>query len=225
MDPISIPSTGSTGEQLSAFEVDTYGVFDPFRRDYSAVVGWKLQDLVSIQSPARGQPENLGPPSNCSFDLETNLQASAQPTSLASYLATMTWTSQGMICVWFIFSLLILAPCLCWWFFCCHQRTGASNTARTWSSKQFGGNAYQTLNELGKPRTNGNIIDARPVHPIGTYSGPPGEDCNCDSPRSNFFSCCSGSGRPVHKFDRVTAEVMSRRDLMMGQHRDFHIGS
>jgi len=206
MDPLSIPRADSTGKQLSSFEVDTYGVFDPSRRDYSAVVGWKLQDLVSIQAPTGGQLEKLGPPGNCSFDLEANLQTSAQPTSLVAYLVTMTWTTQALLCAWFSFALLILAPCLCWWCFCCSKRIGASNKARSWANKGYTGDPYETLNEEGKYRTNGNIIDARPVKPIGANSGS----------FSSFFNCCSTSGRPVYKPDRMTSEAVSGKHMAHG---------
>jgi len=204
MDPLSIPSAGSAGKQPSSFEVDTYGVFDPVRRDYSAVVGWKLQDLISIQAPAGSQPEKLDPPGTCSFDLERNLHASEQPTSLATYLTTTKWTTQVLLSAWLSFALLILAPCLCWWFFCCHPRSGSSNQARTWSSSRFSGNGtqdYHSLTHHGKSRTNGSIIDAKPVQPIGTNSGNSfGGDC--DGSHSNFFNCCSNSGRPVYKPDQ-----------------------
>jgi len=108
VDAVAIPKNfnGSTND----FKKETYGVFDTSRGDFSAVVGWKLQDLVGIMAPSEDMPQVLHAPAECTFELESNLAASHEDTSVQEFLSTMDWHAQGTRTAAGLVLLAILAP-------------------------------------------------------------------------------------------------------------------
>jgi len=60
--------------------------------DRSAVVGWKLQDLLALQAPSALHPARLEVPSECAFLEAPNLAIASQPLSNSQFLATTVWT-------------------------------------------------------------------------------------------------------------------------------------
>merc|ERR1711879_892299 len=67
-------------------KLETYGIFDTGIRNWRAVVGWKLQDLISIQKPLETSLREVPPP--CKFELRDNLAAAQQPTDFGLVLRT-----------------------------------------------------------------------------------------------------------------------------------------
>eukprot|EP00931_Biecheleriopsis_adriatica_P031550 TRINITY_DN18488_c0_g1_i2.p1 TRINITY_DN18488_c0_g1~~TRINITY_DN18488_c0_g1_i2.p1 ORF type:complete len:202 (+),score=31.75 TRINITY_DN18488_c0_g1_i2:224-829(+) len=96
--------------------LDTYGIFDSSRRDYSAVVGWKLQQLIDIQPPSPNSPLELPVQGTCVFDLEANLEAASRQSSMTEWLRTVNPqnTTMAMALV-FSDALIVLFGCCC----CC----------------------------------------------------------------------------------------------------------
>lgn len=116
LDAVAIPRNFNGND--NSFKLETYGIFDTSRTDYSAVIGWKLQDLVSIQAPSDDHPSTLPVPPKCSFELEPNLERSAEATGVVEFLTTMAWSPQAVLEAVFLVLLVLLVPCLC----CCCLR-------------------------------------------------------------------------------------------------------
>jgi len=122
VDKIPVDFDPSNPEGL----VDGSGIFNPGYRDYKSVVGWKLQDLISIQAPGPGYPKQVPVPEKCTFDLQSNLEAAAAPTDNFKFLATIHW-SWWMI-LWALLLLLVLTSPLvvcCGCMYCCYKRKPA----------------------------------------------------------------------------------------------------
>jgi len=118
VDAVAIPR--NFNGSVNSFKKETYGIFDTSRGDYSAVVGWKLQDLVGIMAPSKEMPEVLHVPAECTFELESNLAASQEATSLGEFLSTMDWTSQSTRTAAGLAVLALLTPIgLCALLICC----------------------------------------------------------------------------------------------------------
>jgi aryl-phospho-beta-D-glucosidase BglC (GH1 family) len=80
LDPIRYPKDAAWAH--TKFQSDnTFGIFDSSRKDYWAVVGWKLQALVGIMPPASSAPKHMEVPGACVFEEGPNVEAAKQPTS------------------------------------------------------------------------------------------------------------------------------------------------
>eukprot|EP00928_Gymnodinium_smaydae_P053712 TRINITY_DN37638_c0_g1_i1.p1 TRINITY_DN37638_c0_g1~~TRINITY_DN37638_c0_g1_i1.p1 ORF type:complete len:737 (+),score=129.68 TRINITY_DN37638_c0_g1_i1:84-2294(+) len=111
-------------------KAESYGIFDASTQDYAAVVGWKLQDLISIQAPHPDSPRRLALPaafsSSCPARLSGEGAAStslyweqaaaraAEETSPLEWVATLSWATY----FWLVLPVLCLCvcciPCLRW---------------------------------------------------------------------------------------------------------------
>mmetsp|Transcript_98380 Transcript_98380/g.195041 ORF Transcript_98380/g.195041 Transcript_98380/m.195041 type:complete len:762 (+) Transcript_98380:19-2304(+) len=133
VDAVAIPR--NFNGSVNSFKKETYGVFDTSRGDYSSVVGWKLQDLVGIMAPSEDMPEMLHTPAECTFELESNLAASQEVTSVSEFLGTMDWNAQGTLKAVGLAVLLVLAPIgLCAWLCCyCLARKGNADDSQVGS--------------------------------------------------------------------------------------------
>jgi len=217
MDPVAIPSNFNGTK--NSFKLETYGLFDTSRYDYSAVVGWKLQDLVSIMAPREDQPSTLPVPEECRFELTPNLESSAQETDTMEFLMSLEWTPQAALEVFGFIFFVTICPCLnilCCYFMIC--RTGSkpakavqiamqdtkylplnSSTTAGASTHYRSGLGSGMGSGLGSFKTNvrskhGSIIDAQPVdagYPMPrTEAAEAAEDCG-----GGPFLCCTSTKR------------------------------
>jgi len=111
LDPIAIPRNFNGVE--NSFKLETYGIFDTLRYDYSAVIGWKLQDLISIMPPSEDLPAVLPVPPECAFEQAANEERAAEETSMLEFLTTLSWTPEAQALVLGFLFLLCVVPMLC----------------------------------------------------------------------------------------------------------------
>mmetsp|Transcript_55205 Transcript_55205/g.118692 ORF Transcript_55205/g.118692 Transcript_55205/m.118692 type:complete len:694 (+) Transcript_55205:37-2118(+) len=79
--PADFPNAGDRGIP------ETYGIFDSGRRDWKAVVGWKLQELIALQPPLdAGRLHKV--PHTCDFEPDANTEASLEPSDMWLFLRT-----------------------------------------------------------------------------------------------------------------------------------------
>mmetsp|Transcript_81264 Transcript_81264/g.181670 ORF Transcript_81264/g.181670 Transcript_81264/m.181670 type:complete len:322 (+) Transcript_81264:3-968(+) len=184
LDAVKVPLHLQDGP--SAHMADTYGIFDASRRNYVAVVGWKLQDLVSIQAPSHQYPDHVEAPSKCTFDLAPNVQASGQATSFFESLTTMSWSPKAALQLLLFMSPVLIIPCLilaCWLgrgFF-----LKALSAAGGEGRNVFGEKSYLALDGHLDPAGRGQkanvVIDAASI----------GLEEEKRARRGGFFFCCS----------------------------------
>jgi len=221
MDPIAIPS--NFNGTMNAFKSETYGLFDTSRYDYSAVVGWKLQDLVSIMAPSEDLPSKLDAPKEaCTFELEPNLASSREETGLVEFLRTMSWSIQAetdVISV-LLLALLILGVCCLG---CCMVLSRRKRNARSEDEKgSVQDRRYQPLmsqgpmsssyfrsglgmgmgSSMGSYKTKvastngrGAVIDAQPMT-SGYPSRSGWTEGSHDCGSGGSFMCCSSKRAP-----------------------------
>ncbi|CAK0902918.1 unnamed protein product [Prorocentrum cordatum] len=107
-------------------KADTYGLFDPSFKDYRAVVGWRLQDLISIQGTRSDFPSSALVPETCVFDVTANEASVQSVTTLWEMLTTTNWSFWSLL--WFL--LLVLAclacciPVKCCAYLCLQRKRG-----------------------------------------------------------------------------------------------------
>eukprot|EP00929_Paragymnodinium_shiwhaense_P087444 TRINITY_DN47619_c0_g1_i1.p1 TRINITY_DN47619_c0_g1~~TRINITY_DN47619_c0_g1_i1.p1 ORF type:complete len:701 (-),score=120.94 TRINITY_DN47619_c0_g1_i1:90-2192(-) len=109
LDPIKRPKGWEGKEEAHR---DDFGIFDPSRRDYKAVVGWKLQDLIAIQAPSPEQPAQLMKPAECEFLLEENEDFASRPTSLLTFVHH-TVTDVAIVQVAVLMAVLVMSIITC----------------------------------------------------------------------------------------------------------------
>lgn len=93
------------GYNMSKGRSDTYGLFDWKLGDYRAVVGWKLQDMISIMGTRPDFPASIAAPDTCEFVAEENELYAAEGTSLWEVLSTTNWPLMILI------SVVVMAAC------------------------------------------------------------------------------------------------------------------
>jgi hypothetical protein len=76
---------------------DTYGIFDARFKDYKAVVGWKVQDLISIQGTRSDFPSSAPVQQPCEFDRSANELSVQSVTTLWEMITTTNWSLWTLI--------------------------------------------------------------------------------------------------------------------------------
>mmetsp|Transcript_60646 Transcript_60646/g.198423 ORF Transcript_60646/g.198423 Transcript_60646/m.198423 type:complete len:623 (-) Transcript_60646:62-1930(-) len=98
------------------------GLFDAASSGQTAVVGWKLQDLISVQQLSALHPTKLLAPTECTFEQASNEEAASKRLSLEKFLATAPLNPGMLIAAG---SLLALVCCLLLTCCCCCCRRGS----------------------------------------------------------------------------------------------------
>jgi hypothetical protein len=111
LDPIRYPKDFSA--HTASHSNLTFGVFDVSRKDYWAVVGWKLQALIGIMQPKSTTPAQLMAPAACVFEEAPNLAAVQESTSVELMHETTAWPLMAIIQLVFLIALAVLIPCIC----------------------------------------------------------------------------------------------------------------
>lgn len=222
MDPIAVPKDFEGVNDT--FKTETYGLFDTSRYDYSAVVGWKLQDLISIMEPSKDLPRKLKPPDECAFELESNLARSTEETGSFEFVSTMSWNPQAdvdALCIFFVFLLIPVICCIGCYLLFMRRREGArseagkqdrqyeplvsTNTPSTYFRSGLGMGMGSMMGGSFKTRVNGgrgSVIDAQPLR--APY------DPRDDEERAQrgFFTCCT-SKRPSRRSSAWVASTQA----------------
>lgn len=105
LDPIKYPA--GFKESYRGGLNDTFGLFDHWYADYEAVVGWKLQDLITAQAPRPDSPASLPRPRACRFEAEANELYAREPTTFREIMMT---TPRNL---WYITLVLLVCSCSC----------------------------------------------------------------------------------------------------------------
>jgi len=112
LDPIRYPKDADWAH--TKFQSDnTFGIFDSKRKDYWAVVGWKLQALVGIMRPAESTPKHVEVPGACVFEVEPNVEAAKQLTSEEMMSTTANWSAKATLEMVLLIIVALLVPCCC----------------------------------------------------------------------------------------------------------------
>jgi len=119
LDAVTTLPNISRSSWLQGGRNESFGIFDHALPDYRTIVGWKLQDLISIQGVRADFPSYLPPPGLCLFDAMMNEASTQERTSLGEILLTTNWP------LWLFMlgvpgALIVVAVCLsrllcpCW---------------------------------------------------------------------------------------------------------------
>mmetsp|Transcript_9994 Transcript_9994/g.21990 ORF Transcript_9994/g.21990 Transcript_9994/m.21990 type:complete len:788 (-) Transcript_9994:107-2470(-) len=73
-------------------QLDPFGVFDTAARNFKAVVGWKLQDLILAMAVPTDRPERVEVPPACEFEYEPNKLAADAETNNFDFLRMVDWS-------------------------------------------------------------------------------------------------------------------------------------
>mmetsp|Transcript_132603 Transcript_132603/g.383326 ORF Transcript_132603/g.383326 Transcript_132603/m.383326 type:complete len:745 (+) Transcript_132603:16-2250(+) len=104
---------------------DVQSLFEPSIEGGASVIGWKLQDLLSIQRPSTAHPPKLARPGACAFDAAKNAEAVLEDVPLQKFLTTMSQTQLAFLIIALVLLLIVLlCICRCCCKCCCGRRRG-----------------------------------------------------------------------------------------------------